>query len=453
MTRTIARFRATAFLVVLAGYLLFNYAFMQLRIPPVGFGLPLGELLIVLFLLTTDLPRVLQRMGATVILFPFIVWWSWGFARLAFDTWSQGFWAFRDGTQLIESLFLIVGFTLAGQPGMVARLMRWLKPVIVTASLIGLLSMYEAEIVAISPTLPGASGQPISIFAPFAASSTMLLWGASFLIIRQHPDQSGRIRSALLAGFLVAFGLVVIQQRTTYVQLLAVAGLMFALRPRALRLLGIAIPLLVALLVVITAFDLKISGRLTTEISLSFFSDHILSIFGIGQGELAPSAEGVDLRMGWWTRLYDRLTADEATLITGLGYGIPLTNFSDTLGVVTREPHNSIVSVTARLGLIGIVSWLWMQSELFRAAFRAYRECLRTRRNEVANFILVCLAFVVLTIGACFGEDTFEKPYNAIPYYAFWGILLRIAYELRCEPLRDRFPAPQAVALQRSSPS
>jgi hypothetical protein len=27
-----------------------------------------------------------------------------------------------------------------------------------------------------------------------------------------------------------------------------------------------------------------------------------------------------------------------------------------------------------------------------------------------------------------------EKPYNAIPYYAFWGYALRIAYELRREP-------------------
>jgi hypothetical protein len=336
---------------------------------------------------------------------------------------------------------------------MVARLVCWLKPIIIIASIFGLLFMYEGQIVAISPKLPGASGQPIAMFSPFTTSGTMLLWGASFCIIRAQQGQAAHIRYILLAGFLVAFALTVLQQRTTYMQLLALVGLMLVLRPRAIRWLGVTIPLLIASLIVIAAFDLEVSGRLTKQVSLSFFWDHILSIFGIGQGDLAPSADGVDLRLGWWTRVYDRLTADSVTLITGLGYGIPLTNFSDVLGVTTREPHNSVISVTARLGLIGIAAWLWMQIELFRAAFRAYRECMRTRRREVADFILLCLAFVVLSIGSCFGEDTFEKPYNTIPCYALWGFVLRIAYELRTEPLRgsSAYRAPQVAAISRSS--
>ena len=32
-------------------------------------------------------------------------------------------------------------------------------------------------------------------------------------------------------------------------------------------------------------------------------------------------------------------------------------------------------------------------------------------------------------IGAI-GEDAFEKPFNAIPYYFFWGIVLSISYRL-----------------------
>ena len=44
--------------------------------------------------------------------------------QVVVDVANQGFWAFRDATQLIESLFLIVGFTLAGKPGMLMRLAR-----------------------------------------------------------------------------------------------------------------------------------------------------------------------------------------------------------------------------------------------------------------------------------------------------------------------------------------
>ena len=457
MSRAFDRFKASAFLVILAGYLVFNYPFMQLRIPPTGFGIPLGELVLIVVLLSTDLPRVLLRMNATVFLFPFLVWWSWGLGRFVFDTVEQGFWALRDSTQLIESLFLVAGFTLAGQPGMGARLIRWLHLIMVISCLYGLLFVIEGDIKEISPTLPGASDQAIPIFVLFATTGTILLWGATFCMIQTPRSQAGRIRYALAAGFLVAYALLVLQARTTYIQLLAVAGLILVCRPRAFRPLAFAIPLLFVSLIVITALDFRISGRLTTEISLSFFWDHFLSSFGISNGEVGAAvtsaASGVDMRLVWWTRLYDKLTADEVTLITGLGYGIPLTDFRDPLGTLVREPHNSIISVTARLGLIGIVAWTWMQVELFRAGFHAYRACLRTGRREAANLILIILAFAVLTLAGCLGEDMMEKPYNAIPYYALWGFLLRIAYQLRTEASPDNFAyrAPQAVAASRPS--
>jgi hypothetical protein len=457
MSRAFDRFKASAFLVILAGYLVFNYPFMQLRIPPTGFGIPLGELVLVVVLLSTDLPRVLLRMNATVFLFPFLVWWSWGLGRCIFDTVEQGFWALRDSTQLIESLFLVAGFTVAGQPGMMKRLVRWLRPIMVISCLYGLLFVFLDDIEAISPTLPGASDQAIPIFGLFAITGTMLLLGASFLMIQTPESQARRIRYGLAAGFLVAYALLALQARTTYTQLLALAGLMLVCRPRALRPLALAIPLLIVLLIVITATGLQVSGRMTTQISLSFFWDHFLSGFGISNGEagVTAAASGVDLRLSWWTRLYDKLTADEVTLITGLGYGIPLTDFRDPLGVVVREPHNSIISVTARLGLIGIVAWIWMQVELFRAGFHAYRACRRTGRREAANLILIILAFAVLTLAGCLGEDIMEKPYNAIPYYALWGFLLRIAYQLRTEASLDHsaYSAPEMIGISRPSTS
>jgi len=193
---------------------------------------------------------------------------------------------------------------------------------------------------------------------------------------------------------------------------------------------------MVFLLAAITAFELRITGRLSSEISIDFFVDHILSIVGISSGEhagVAEAAEGVSLRMGWWMRLYDLLTSDAVTLMTGLGFGVPLTDFRDQFGVVAREPHNSTISVVARLGLFGIIAWTWMQAELFRVGIRAYRECRRLSLKE-ADFLLLVMGFAVLMLASCLGEDSMEKPYNAIPYYAFWGYALRIAYELRREP-------------------
>src|SRR3546814_14001394 len=100
--------------------------------------------------------------------------------------------------------------------------------------------------------------------------------------------------------------------RTTYLQLIAISGLLLFVRPRAIGRLTVAFPLLLFLLLVIAAFDIRISGRLTSEISLSFFWDHILAIAGIGasgESAVADAAGGVPLRPHWWYRLSAQFTA------------------------------------------------------------------------------------------------------------------------------------------------
>lgn len=436
MSTALDRLKVSTLLVFVGGYLILAYAFMLLRIPPTGFGIPLGELLLIVILLGIDLPRVLSRMGAAVLLTPFLLWWGLGFGRLAFDIIDRGFWALRDATPLIESLYLIAGFSLGANSNAIERLAHWLRPIIVISCVYGLSYVFADKIMAISPTLSGASGQSVPIFGSFATTGTMLLWGAFACLTAPAQRPAIRMLQTLVAAFLIAFALVVLQMRTTYLQLAALAGLLLFVRPRALGRLGVTFPVLLFLFLIIAAFDLRVSGRLTSQISLSFFSDHLQAIFGVGatgQGAVAEAAGGVPLRLRWWSRIYDELTADPLALLIGLGYGIPLTDFRDSLGVVTREPHNSVVSVVARLGLIGLVSWIWMQVELFRAGLRTYRNYRRTAHNDAARLVLLIIAFAILTLVGCVGEDNMEKPYYAIPYYAFWGFMLRMAYRLRAE--------------------
>src|SRR3546814_13174763 len=87
-----------------------------------GFGVPLGELMLVFVLLGLNIPRVLSRMSAAAILAPFLLWWGWGLTRLVFDAAAHGAWALRDATQLIESLYMVVGFLLPVAPRAVQRL-------------------------------------------------------------------------------------------------------------------------------------------------------------------------------------------------------------------------------------------------------------------------------------------------------------------------------------------
>jgi O-Antigen ligase len=430
---TLAAVKQNLLFAVLAGYLMFDYPFMQLRIPPGGFGVPVGEMFLIFALTTSDVPLALIRMSAVVTLLPFLLWWGYGLVRAAVDSVDYGMWAARDATQLIESLYVIVGFTIAGTPGAVQRMTRYLPVLLAVTCIYGLGYVYEPEIQAMSPSVIGAARETVPLFGSYALTGTIMLWTAFYCLIGP-VGRLWRHWRVPIAGGLIAFVIVVVQARTTYLQLLGLAALLLVFRPRALGRLAVAIPILFIVVGIITLFDLHVAGRLTDKISFDFLFQHFEAIIGIGahdSGVLGQAAQGVDMRLDWWQTIYDRLTGDPVTFLTGLGYGIPLTNFHDELGDIVREPHNSYISVAARLGMLGFGLWIWIQAALVGAWMRVYRSCRRAQWSDGETFLLMILAFAVLVFIAAIGEDTLEKPYYAIPFYCFWGVALRMAYALQ----------------------
>jgi hypothetical protein len=139
---------------------------------------------------------------------------------------------------------------------------------------------------------------------------------------------------------------------------------------------------------------IKIPGRLTENVSFSFFIHHFEAIAGISQGDeagLDAAASGVPLRLDWWTNILEQEAADPVALITGLGYGRPLTNYvagdvTASEGVQVREPHNSFLSVR----------------------------------------LLLILGFVALILASTVGEDALEKPFNIV---LFLGHHLAIGFQ------------------------
>ena len=56
-------------------YLLLNWGFTQLRIPPVaGGGLPVGEIVLLLYLATINYRGVFRQLGQAVALVPLVLW-------------------------------------------------------------------------------------------------------------------------------------------------------------------------------------------------------------------------------------------------------------------------------------------------------------------------------------------------------------------------------------------
>jgi hypothetical protein len=430
---TLARARENLSLGLVTGYFILDYFFMQIRVPPVGFGMPLGELFLGLALLTINVPSVMRKMGRMMNLLPLLVWWTFGFTRLAVDSLHHGMWAFRDATQLVESLYIIVGFSIAANPGFIDRFMKWLPWVLAIACVYGFGYSYQIEINDISPGLPGGSGQMIPIFGTYQMTATMVMWGAFYLLAVQEGHPRSPLGRIAIAALLIGFAVVVVQTRTIYLQLIAMIVILFLFMRSGLARMSLVFPVLVIIVAAIMVFHIPVSGRLTDKVSFSFFLDHFASVFGEAKGHsigVKEAAEGVGLRFTWWMHLYHQLTSDWARLLSGLGYGVALTNFVAPAGTLVREPHNSLISVVSRLGLIGFLAWAWVYAEIFVAWFRTFRLAQRFDWRQGQEFLLLVLCFAALLLVSTFAEDTLEKPYDAIPLYLFFGMMLRSGYML-----------------------
>lgn len=412
-------------------YLILNYGMMLVRIPPVGNGVPIGELTIIFVLLTIHYPSTLPRLAMVFPVICLLFWWCYIFLRASSAVPAYGVWALRDATNVIESLFLLCGFVFAQRPGNVELFFKWIKQLLVIACFYGLSYPFAHFLQKFSPKIVGGAGQVISLIGVYTNTPLMMLWAAFFIMIHMSEKRELRGQKYFISVSLIGFTVMMFQARTIYLQILAI-GLLFCFYRRDLiNKSVIALMIFVFFISLFPFLDFKITGRLGQEVSIAFFVKHFMAIFGVAGEGLENAAYGVSQRTDWWTSIYFRLTQNWSSLLMGLGYGFPLIDFHVTGNVPVREPHNSYVSFVARSGLIGLFSFIFVHLFLLKVWQDSYRRCKQLDWKKGANALLALLIYFVLVWVFAIGEDAFEKPFNAIPYYFFWGFILRFSYHLK----------------------
>ncbi len=429
MTLTILRNKLLLWIV--SAYLILNYGMMLVRFPPGGQGVPIGEWLIVIILLTVHFPSTISRLNTVFPVLLLLCWWGYVFLRAASGVNEYGLWALRDATNVIESIFLIGGFVFAQRLENIEKFFHWLPKFLIIACIYGLSYPFGHLLQSISPKIVSGSGQVVSLFGKYTNSSLVLLWGAFYLMIFMTEQRTRKIQKYFIAAFLIGFTLILFQARTIYLQILAVS-LLFLFYKKQLTGKGIVAVILCLFFVsLLPSLGMTITGRIGHEVSIDFFYKHFMAIFGIANEGVEQAAQGVFQRTGWWGSIFSRLISNWSNLLTGLGYGFPLIDFHITGGVPVREPHNSYISFVARSGLVGLSFFILIHFKLFRIWQEAYKHCKRLSWEQGANRLLALLVYFILIWVFAIGEDAFEKPFNAIPYYFFWGIVLRLAYHLK----------------------
>jgi hypothetical protein len=413
--------------LVIALYMVLNSGFMQLRILAVaGGGVPIGELVLILSVLTIRYSTQVARLSSIVYLVPFIIWWVYGIAYSLSAVPEYGMWALRDANQIIESLFLLVGLACVVKPKESERFFKWLPLVLGIVCVYSLGYPYMHDLQSFTPKIVAGAGQDVAIFFNYTNTSLMLLMSAAYLLI--FYSERNLYLVYVLAVIIIAYAVLLFQARTVYLQVIALFFLFLIYRRKVLGKVIVGIILVVCALLLLPSLGLHISGRLGQDASIGFVFNHFMSIGGIESEGLEGAAGGVGLRLGWWLDLYERWTQNTKTFIFGLGYGFPLVDFGIANGVMVREPHNSYISVLARGGIIGAIMWSWMHFLLLRVWRRLYYSYGRYNDMKGQNRILILMVYFVLIWVFAIGEDAFEKPFLTIPYYFFWGVILRLSY-------------------------
>jgi len=348
------KFRNNLLLMNFFLLLLLNVGYMHLRIPQVQIGIPISEWLLLLTLLTTANLRLLGRIRDPTLLFPYILWLSYGSILIIFGFFEHGIRAVRDGLPVIEALFLYAGFVFADDQRSVAALARWLPKVLAIGVVYCCLHAFKNVITDISPTVTGIQGQDVPLLIHFASTAMLMVVAAAYALDRYR--QRNTWSYLVFAATAIALPLIFLPSRTLFLTISVLVAYFLASSSKN-HIPGIVSTIVIGTIIFLGLIALDFES---TRLGLSNLTDYKALFIEIFPGmESAQSiSSGTSTRLQWWSDIFEQLGSSWSHLVFGLGYGIPLTDLIVEQDVIVYTPHNTIVSVLGRGGLIAGLAFI-----------------------------------------------------------------------------------------------
>jgi len=436
-------------LTAVAFYIILNYGFENLAfragpIPVViGDTLMFGALSIVLMRYRASVLRQVAKDPAFICL---LILLGLASLHLIWDVPRFGLYGLRDASIYIESLVFFLGLLWATDENNSRTLLNWFVLVFLGNMFYNALFPFSAKLQTLSPS----SGvfQTVPIIGHYDDSPLYLVAGALFFL------WLGRRVSGLSRGLLWFFSVVqlcelgILQTRSAYLGLglILVLLLIFGELHKAKQVTGVLLASLLALVVLIqglSMFGVTIPGRVG-PVDMSFITEHAATIFMVNRQTARWDTD--DDRLGWYAEVWQGLTASPANLVWGSGFGEPLIDFASTrgaaAGVVVRQPHNSSLSVLARLGLTGLAVWLLFHFFVLRSFLRGLQA--RSSLDDLSADLLLWLLFLYLLFMITTSvQPLLEFSHGAVPFFFLMGFALGM---LRWQVLEPTVVRDTAVA-------
>jgi len=182
---------------------------------------------------------------------------------------------------------------------------------------------------------------------------------------------------------------------------------------------------LLAVLFFTSVLGIEIEGRIGPA-NLAFLEAHARSLL-LERG--APEAGSIEGREHWYADVWDRVQSSPANLLFGEGFGEPLTtsvvDVAGNQGVAVRQPHNTTLSILARMGVLGLAAWLIFHLLILKRFFAVFRSRSRLDRKSY-GLILFLFFFYFLSMLVTSVQPFLEFSFGAIPFYFLTGFALGV---------------------------
>lgn len=410
-------------LAALTPSIILNYGFDNFAVGAGGVKFPLSDVLVFIALLLV-VQKFGQRFIKEIVADPPALCLAgllvMTFFHLLFNIPRWGFYSVRDSSMFFEAVLLILGVAWAQDPQSVEFLKRWLFYVFLINLFYSYTFNWAEKIQYLSPKF--GVFHPVPLIGNYQQTA---LWSVAaaiyFIWIGPQVVRWPRWTLILLAAAqLGALG--VLQVRAMYmgIGVIFVILLLFGETKKSVifaTTIGWGAGALVALLLIVSALGIQIQGRMG-PVTFGFIGEQIQTVLNIGNATTRMSHE--EDRADWYGQVWQRITSSPVNLVVGEGFGQALINFVNEEGIPVREPHNSSLTVLARLGFVGLSLWVLFLGMVVMRYIRYLRK--RSAPDDIRATVLwlfLCFVLYLMTFSV---QPTLEFSHGSMPFYFLIGV-------------------------------